>query len=178
MTRLSANTGFFMPPPPWAAINARHFAAVVFVIPPDRDEADGRSQMGLPGAYGSMRRTPLGERPTRRQDLPAWYAAAMGRQAGRLDLARGPQRTPPGGVVAPGVRCRDAIRLQARLDARPGQPSSHSPPPFASVPARPTGTVFVTALRAEQRPVCPTTCQMTVAPGPQGLGALSFLEGA
>lgn len=28
-----------------------------------------------------MRRTPLGERPTRRQDLPAWYAAALERQA-------------------------------------------------------------------------------------------------
>jgi hypothetical protein len=28
-----------------------------------------------------MRRAPLGERPTRRKDLPAWYAAALERQA-------------------------------------------------------------------------------------------------
>jgi hypothetical protein len=49
---------------------------------------------------------------------------------------------------------------------------------FACSTAPSTGTVLVTALRAEQRPACPTTCQMTVAPGPQGLGALSFLEGA
>ena len=57
-------------------------------------------------------------------------------------------------------------------------PGSLTPPPFACVPARPTGTVFVTALRAEERPACPTTCQMTVAPGPQGLRALSSDRGS
>jgi hypothetical protein len=100
----------------------------------------------------------------------------------------------PGGIAPPWLAVLSVRRLEVSwpwvcgvvpafgadfgLDAVLGQPGSHWPPPFASVPARPTGTVFVTALRAEQRPACPTTCQMTVAPGPQGLGALSFLEGA
>jgi hypothetical protein len=76
--------------------------------------------------------------------------------------------------------CGDMPALGSDLGSPPflSSPGSHSPPPLACVPARSTGTVFVTALRAEQRPACPTTCQMTVAPGPQGLGALSFLEGA
>jgi len=55
MPRLSANARTVIPLLSWAAIKARHFAAVVFVIPPDRDEADGRSQMGLPGAYPTTR---------------------------------------------------------------------------------------------------------------------------
>ena len=49
--RLSAKARTVIPLLSWAAIKASHFAAVVFVIPPDHDEADGRSQMGLPGAY-------------------------------------------------------------------------------------------------------------------------------
>jgi hypothetical protein len=126
-----------------------------------------------------MRRTPLGELPTRRQDLPAWCAGALGATGGigstwlAVFNARRPDVSWP-------RECCVVTPFGSRLGSPPvlASPGSLTPPPFAFVPARPTGTVFVTALRAEERPACPTTCQMTVAPGPQGLGALSFLGGA